>query len=92
MRRILTAPAIRQEILQAIAPYYSEGQQDYVFDFVTLGSARILWRWINRRDREPSGEIAALLARLMGLARTSRETKRDCRRERSCGSPFQTVR
>lgn len=65
VKMIFSHPTIQREIEQSLAPYYDAAQQEYIFDFIAFGSARIIQIWINKRERESAGEIAQLLAKLM---------------------------
>lgn len=68
VRMIFSHPTIRQEIERSLAPYFAPAQQEYIFDFIAFGSARIIQLWINKRERESAGEIAGLLTDLMRLS------------------------
>lgn len=62
---ILSHPAIRQEIGQAIPADPHQAQGAYLFEFIIYGTARIIQLWLRKDRRESPEEIAQLLAGLM---------------------------
>ena len=44
-----------------------EVPQEYLIDFVTYGAYRIISLWVNKEQREPPAEFAALLMRMLQL-------------------------
>lgn len=62
--KMFSLPAIKDSVGQLAEEYLDESEKEYIYNFVTYGSFRIICMWINKEDRESSEKIAVLIKKL----------------------------
>lgn len=58
---LVNLPSVRQWIETHFRVEYSKSEMEYVYGLVVNGGFSVIKRWINKDDREPPDELAALL-------------------------------
>ncbi len=66
-QRLFSLEVLRETVMKQYSVRQDEVPQEYLIDFVTYGAYRIISLWVNKEQREPPAEFAALLMRMLQL-------------------------